>query len=141
MHDSISFGSKGAERMANMEPTQLLRTVGMQPKYKGYFYLLYMLNITRIRPELVYEITKTLYPLVMEHFSVSRTSVERSVRFAIAKTWEQGNKKELHALFRAYGIDWSPSNREFLAVLTERLISAHKRDAVQLELFTFAAGR
>ena len=100
----------------------LLRTVGMHPKYKGYAYVLLMLQRTQIEPESMYNISSGLYPMVMEKYGVSRAAVERCVRFAIKRTWETGNVQRLEELFGDYETGCIPTNREFIAVMTECII-------------------
>lgn len=97
----------------------LLRRVGMHPKYKGYAYLLLMLQRTQTEPEAMYNISAALYPMVMQRYGVSRAAVERCVRFAIQRTWESGNADMLHELFGAYEMGYKPTISEFIAVMTE----------------------
>lgn len=97
----------------------LLRKVGMHPKYKGYAYVLVMLQKTQVEPEAMYNISSVLYPLVMQRYGVSRAAVERCIRFAIQRTWESGNASILEELFGAYEMGCVPTTSEFIAVMTE----------------------
>lgn len=105
----------------------LLRTVGMHPKYKGYAYILLMLQKTQVEPETMYNISSGLYPLVMERYGVSQAAVERCIRFAIRRTWEIGNVEMLEELFSAYETGCIPTTSEFIAVMTECIICRRVR--------------
>jgi len=94
----------------------------MHPKYKGYAYVLCMLDVICATPNIMHELTADLYPAVMARFGVSRAAVERGVRFVIEKTWEQGNAVELLRIFGAYKTGWVPTNGEFIAVLSEYML-------------------
>ncbi len=101
------------------KPAEVLRNIGMHPKYKGYAYILCILTMTQHYPAMVYNLSRELYPVVMDKYGVSMAGVERNIRFAIKRTWEEGNHCMLEGLFGAYETDWIPTNSEFIAVLTE----------------------
>ena len=116
------------------EPADILRTLGMHPKYKGYAYMLSVLSITRLHPAYVYSITTHLYKSVAREFGTSLTSVERNIRFAIKRTWENGNKCELVRMFHVYDANYIPTNAEFIAVLTECMYNGRFQAPVQLTM-------
>ena len=97
---------------------KLLRSLGMLPKYRGYAYLLYIFKMTTEHPEYIYQLSKTVYPLVMENFKIGKTSVERNIRFAIKRAWESGDKDELDRWFGKRRDGWPPTNAEFISTLT-----------------------
>lgn len=105
----------------------LLRNVGMHPKYKGYAYMLLMLQKTQEQPEVMYNISGGLYPAVMERYGVSQAAVERCIRFAIRRTWESGNTDMLKELFGAYETGCVPTTGEFIAVMTECIMCRRGR--------------
>lgn len=98
----------------------MLRAVGMHPKYKGYAYVLCILEKTGMEPERLYGSAGEMYRLVEEKFGIKRAAMERCIRFAIQRTWETGNDK-LKELFGAYDVCCMPTITEFLAVMTEGL--------------------
>ena len=95
----------------------MLRAVGMHPKYKGYAYVLCILEKTGMEPERLYGSAGEMYRLVEEKFGIKRAAMERCIRFAIQRTWDTGNDK-LKELFGAYDVC---TITEFLAVMTEGL--------------------
>lgn len=105
----------------------LLRTVGMHPKYKGYAYVLLMLQRTQVEPESMYNISSVLYPLVTEKYGVTQAAVERCIRFAIRRTWETGNIGMLEEIFGAYETGCIPTTGEFIAVMTECILCRRGR--------------
>lgn len=117
----------------------LLRAIGMLPKYKGYWFLLYILEIAVEDPLAAHNISARLYPRVCNRFGVSCAQVERNIRFAIRRTWETDATGYMHALFRNYSITYVPTNSEFIAVMTECLIFGRRENAVQISLFEESA--
>ena len=115
----------------NSLPADVLREIGMPPRYKGYAYLLFMLQQTQKDPDLVYNLCNGLYPLATAHFQVPGCNLERNIRFAINRTWEHGNQQNLSRLFAAYDIDRTPSISEFLAILTEAMLFNRTRSRVR----------
>ncbi len=116
------------------DPANVLRAIGMYPKYKGYAYVHYILALTQQRQEYLYHLTTQLYPRVAQRFDVTQASVERNIRFAIKRTWESGNKTELRRLFCVYDVKWIPTNSEFISVLTEVIINDRMKDGVQIAM-------
>ena len=98
---------------------RLLRTIGMSPKYRGYVYILYILTLVMEDPSRTQNISALLYSLVCDRYSVAPNIVERNIRFAIKRTWENENNERIHKLFSNYGIDYVPTNREFICVMAD----------------------
>ncbi|MEG1547704.1 MAG: sporulation initiation factor Spo0A C-terminal domain-containing protein [Clostridia bacterium] len=109
----------------NTYAADILRAIGMHPRYRGYSYMLHILTMTSEKPEYVHRVSCVLYRSVADEFSVSVTSIERSIRFAIKRTWESGNRQRLMLMFGDYDLNYVPTNCEFIAVMTECL--RHKR--------------
>ena len=103
-------------------PAIALRAVGMHPKYTGYGYCLYIFQLTQENPDCVYRLPKTVYPLVMERFGCTRSALDRNIRFALERTWDNGNRKLLARLFDAFGTNWTPTNTEFISVMTDFIL-------------------
>lgn len=102
-----------AKKAANV-----LRAVGMHPKYKGYAYMHYILMHTGPTGERVC-LSTIFYPMITKEFGVSVSAVERCLRFAIKRTWEAGNQETLQQIFGAYDTQYVPSVGEFVAVMAE----------------------
>ena len=110
-------------------PADVLRELGMQPKYKGYAYLLFILQQTEAKPELMYSLSNELYPMVLAHFDIPKQNLERNIRFAIKRTWESGNKAAIRRLFGAYSVQDAPSVTEFITILTECMLCHRSKKA------------
>ena len=103
-------------------PAMALRAIGMHPKYAGYGYTVEILKITKNHPEYTYRLAKAVYPQIMEKFGCTRSALDRNIRFAIERTWENGNQVLLQQLFGAFGTNWIPTNTEFISVLTDLVL-------------------
>lgn len=77
-------------------PALALRAIGMHPKYAGYGYSLAILRITHRHPEYIYRLPKMVYPRIMELFGCTRSALDRNIRFAIERTWENGTRRCFH---------------------------------------------
>ncbi len=104
------------------EAADVLKYIGMNPKYRGYIYMLLMLQITQNHPQAIFNLSRELYSAVAKEYGVSLISVERGVRFAIRRTWEDGNIAVLRKLFGGYDRRFAPTNGEFIATVTECLL-------------------
>lgn len=58
----------------------------------------------------------------MELFGCTRSALDRNIRFAIERTWENGNQTLLSQLFGAFGTNWTPTNIEFISVMTDFIL-------------------
>ena len=79
-------------------PALALRAIGMHPKYAGYGYSLAILRITHRHPEYIYRLPKMVYPRIMELFGCTRSALDRNIRFAIERTWENGKPDAAFAI-------------------------------------------
>lgn len=105
-------------------PALALRAIGMHPKYAGYGYSLAILRITQY----IYRLPKMVYPRIMELFGCTRSALDRNIRFAIERTWENGNQALLSQLFGAFGTNWTPTNIEFISVMTDFILHGSFED-------------
>ncbi len=111
---------------------KILRLIGMSPKYKGYSYILYMLTLAIEDSTRTHNISAQLYSLVCDRFHVAPQLVERNIRFAILRTWQAESNVRMHQLFCDYGIDYVPTNREFICVMTDCAFHKSFPTAIQL---------
>ena len=93
----------------------------MSPKYRGCAYLIFILHVTTEKPEYIYQLTTKIYPMVMKRFQAGKSSVERNIRFAIKRTWEDGNKDTILKIFGPKYAKWPPTNSEFISILTAQM--------------------
>lgn len=108
-------------------PADVLHEIGMQPKYKGYAYLLFLLQQTEEHPEMMYDLSRGLYLVAMRHFMITRNNLERNMRFAIRRTWEDGNKAAIRRIFGAYDMHDVPTVAEAITILTECMLCKRNR--------------
>lgn len=68
----------------------LLRSMGLNRTYKGYKYLIYVLELARQEPERLDLVTKRVYPDVARAFGVSTSSVDSALRTTAKVCWRRG---------------------------------------------------
>ena len=96
-----------------------LDTMGINKEYDGYRGLLTAIPAIKANPAL--RLHKEVYPLVMEACNLTdQRCVERSIRFAIKKAWEQRDEAVWAHYFptEKYG-DKCPNNQTFIRCLAE----------------------
>ena len=74
-------------------------------------------------------VTKKLYPMVARQYATTASRVERAIRHAVEVAWDRGNVDTLTGYF-GYTINNSkgkPTNSEFIAMISDRLIMERKR--------------
>ena len=122
-----------------MDKTRLaaetLRSVGVSPKYKGYVYALYMLCLSLDDFTCVHNMAARLYRATCEKYGANPRAVERNIRFAIRRAWESDSTGVMHRLFQSYGVYDTPTNREFIAVLSDYMHLGGGPKAVQLRMW------
>lgn len=103
---------------------KLLRQLGVMPNMKGYQYVLEAIVIAMEDPEAVCGVTKVIYPQIARRHKTSSPAVERAIRHAVTKAWENGNQRLFRQMFPDLGKGFHcPSNAVFIGVLTQLLLN------------------
>ena len=74
-------------------------------------------------------LTTDIYPTVAKQYHTRWNCVERDIRTAIERAWNQGNLEKQHKLF-GYTVDQykgRPTNKEFISMITERVVMRLKQ--------------
>lgn len=106
-----------------MEQLQIINTlkeIGVKPSLTGFKYL--------VRAIQEYEPCKgrmeTIYPLIMHQYSVTRGSIERSIRHCIENCFTRTITDAIYTEIFANTIDaekGKPTNKEFVACIAQYL--------------------
>lgn len=119
-------------RDLDKQVSNIIKTLGIPPHFKGYSYLEAAIIMAVQEPGLINEVTTKLYPFIARHFNTSEQRVERAMRFAIETAWNKGNVQILHDLF-GYCVDdqkGKPTNASFIAKISDKIRLEHKTRAV-----------
>lgn len=101
--------------------TNILLALGISTKLRGYAYLREAILEMASRPG--QSVTKELYPTVGRLCDASGTQVERSIRSAIAKAWEQRDEVMWRLYFQqdaARPLE-RPTNAQFITCIADRI--------------------
>ena len=101
--------------------TDIIKEIGVPAHVKGYCYLRTAIMLTSRRPDLIYAMTKELYPAVGDIYDTTAQRVERAIRHAIELAWDNGDMNILSVYF-SYRIRKStdkPTNSEFIATISD----------------------
>ena len=102
--------------------TEILHKVGIPAKHKGFRYLREAILLVIEYPELINQVTTTLYPTIAKVYNSDPHAVERAMRYAISRAWEKGNVAFFKTYF-GYAIKnpEKPCNSEFIARVSDDL--------------------
>ena len=100
---------------------KLLMSMGMSPHYKGFTYLVHIISLVVANDNVLSNVHKELYPAVGEEFSVPPGNVERCIRTAINKFWEEGDLEIATKIFGEHQKN-CPSNSKFIATVSQYLL-------------------
>ena len=103
--------------------TDIIIEIGVPAHVKGYCYLRTAIMLTAQRPDLIYAMTKELYPAVGDIYDTTSQRVERAIRHAIELAWDNGDMEILSNYF-SYRIRKStdkPTNSEFIATISDKI--------------------
>lgn len=101
--------------------SNILLTLGISTKLRGYTYLREAILEMRNRPG--QSVTKELYPAVGKICGASKIQVERSIRSAIGKAWENRDETLWRRYFQLTSGDRleRPTNAVFITCIADRV--------------------
>ncbi|MBR2079038.1 MAG: sporulation initiation factor Spo0A C-terminal domain-containing protein [Clostridia bacterium] len=103
--------------------TDIMIEIGVPAHVKGYCYMRTAIILTVQHPDLIYAMTKELYPSVGKIYLTTAQRVERAIRHAIELAWDNGDMEVLARYF-SYRIRKSsdkPTNSEFIATISDKI--------------------
>lgn len=108
-------------RQDEREIQKLLRQLGANGSYTGFYYTVYGVVRTIQEPTLIVYICKGLYIEIAQHFNVNVSSVERNIRTIIDIIWNKGDRDLLNHIFGRELIK-KPKNTMFIDALSQYII-------------------
>lgn len=100
--------------------SELLIRIGVNPSYRGYPYLSYIIFQAVSDDNGPFLTIKVLYQCASEYFHVSPDSIQHSIRTLLDAYWEQGNGRHFRSV-TGYPNTGSLPPKEFIAVLSDYL--------------------
>jgi len=104
--------------------SEILISAGIPVGIKGFRFLCEAIRLVIEQPDLMFYVTKGLYPAVAKCFDTSASKVERAIRHAIEVGWSR--EKMQKAINKMFGKEIcakhdKPTNCEFIALIKEKL--------------------
>lgn len=81
--------------MLENEIANILIRCGISQNLKGYLYLKEAILLAVENPNITFQLTKILYPMIADSYDTTPECVERSMRHAIDKSWKESLRYEL----------------------------------------------
>ncbi len=98
-----------------MEIKELLRSLSINCKYRGYSITVVACEMLLEDESLLFNVSRDLYPKVAARCGCSNTSVERNIRTVVFKAWENSVTKLIE--IAGYNLLEPPTVTEFLGML------------------------
>lgn len=105
------------------EISAVLYQIGIPTHIKGYLYLQTAILMVIEDRSLLGAVTKVLYPEIAKCYETTATRVERAMRHAIEVAWDRAELEPQQTGFPFSGVRGRPTNREFIAIIADRLRS------------------
>ncbi len=118
------YDSSAYDVESRIRVTGILNKIGMPTKLSGYRYLRRALLMAMADSTALEDLAARLYAPIAQAESTNANNVERSIRYAIEYVFMYGQLDAIQDLF-GYTINSNkgkPSNREFIAMLTDRMM-------------------
>lgn len=104
------------------EAQEVLRQLGANGSYMGFYDITFGTAKNIKNPELVTYICKGLYVEIAEHFHANVKTVERNIRTVVNLIWEYGDRELLNEIF-GKELVVRPKNAEFMDALSHYILN------------------
>lgn len=119
----IEDNNKSDEKNLEMIVTNIIHDIGIPAHLNGYRYIREAIIMVLNDWELIYKITKKLYPKIACKFKTTPSKVERGIRHAIEVAWLKGKIETLQEIF-GYTVSerkGRPTNSQFISMIADKL--------------------
>ena len=113
--------------------SDILKEIGVDPSLKGYSYIKEAILTAHCTPDIMKAITKELHPTIAEKFNTTPSRVERCIRHAIEKCFND-TSPEARAKYFGNCISATTgkvTSSTFIAVLVEAFNNEVKRGGIR----------
>ena len=100
-----------------MSCQQILNHLGITSNYIGFRQTVLAVELVRQEPDLIFLVTKGLYPAVAKEYQTSWKAVERNIRSVITMAWNRN--PQLIQDLAGYSMDEKPTAAQFIAILVD----------------------
>lgn len=99
-----------------LETIKLLKELGIRPHFKGYAFIKTGVALLLKDHNLLYAVTKKLYPAIAEEFNTEPSRVEHGIRHAV-----EMSECDISVRLRLLGSVDHISNSQFMATIVEEI--------------------
>lgn len=97
---------------------ETLKKLGITPNYIGYHQIITAVELARRDPDMLFLVTKSLYPEVAKLSGTSWKTVERNIRSVVSMAWERN--PDLIRELAGYPMDSKPKAAQFISILADQ---------------------
>ena len=111
------------------EIATILKRLGISPDKTGFHYLRKAIYECYINPSLLNEMNNKLYPILEDTFNISKSDIERSMRYSIEIGYRKSEYDFTDNLFSniLYIEQTKPRCSEFIAIVVEELMNIYNK--------------
>jgi two-component system response regulator (stage 0 sporulation protein A) len=102
-----------------MNSYDVLKKLGITPNYIGFHQALSAVELIRQNPDVLFLVTKQLYPSVAKEYGTTWKAVERNIRSVVSMAWERN--PALVRELAGYPLDEKPRAAQFMAILADQV--------------------
>ena len=111
------------ERVSHIK--NMLRGLGVSASIQGYYLIVDAVMLAIADMSILSSMTKRLYPTLSKMHGISAQAVERAMRHAIERSWQNGNTELLYDVFGYTVSSHSdrPANGVYISMLYQKVVN------------------
>lgn len=102
--------------MNKTQISDLFNIIGINPGYKGYSYLIYIVKLATEYHDKPFPCMKNLYQQAADYFNVPSSAISDNIRTLLRNYWNMGNKDTFSRVLH-YPVKDRLTVKEFVAVV------------------------
>lgn len=110
------------------EIQNVIRTMGITAKYRGYYYVVEAVEIALKNENTPIMITKDIYPPIASHHKLQTKSIERAIRTVVENCWS--SHRETLEKLAGYSMVQKPTNSEFVDAIAYYIRSSSQEKSL-----------
>lgn len=106
---------------AEQQLESIFMNIGIPPQNRGFLFLCKAILLVAEKPEMIFNLSRELYPAIAAQCNTTRANVEHSIRHSIEVAWQSGKLANINQIFHsnAFTSHYKPTNGEFISIVAK----------------------
>jgi len=106
---------------AEQQLESIFMNIGITPQNRGFLFLCKAIMMVAQKPDLIFNLSRQLYPIIAGECNTTKANVEHSIRHSIEVAWQSGKLVNINQIFntKAFSGQYKPSNGEFISIVAK----------------------